>query len=275
MENQTRTVFYDKELELEAYSFKGVSQSFSKHFHDYYVIGFVDEGSRDMECEKQSFRISKGDILLFNPGDKHSCLQNDGGTFDYRAFNIKPSKMNGLYREITGKSGGLRFQINVISSGELYSCLSGLHDLIMSGSEVLEKEELLLYAMGQLFDECGEPWENNGAEENTDIGKACEYINAHFSEKITLDCLCRETAMSRAGLLRCFAAHKGISPYRYLENIRLGKAKELLENGVSPVETAMSTGFSDQSHFTNFFKSCIGLTPSRYSKIFGVTAHEK
>ena len=44
--------------------------------------------------------------------------------------------------------------------------------------------------------------------------------------------------------------------------------KKLLEKGVAPVDAAVTTGFSDQSHFSNFFKEFIGLTPKQYQRIF-------
>ena len=42
----------------------------------------------------------------------------------------------------------------------------------------------------------------------------------------------------------------------------------MLESGTSIIETAMETGFVDQSHFSKFFKNFIGLTPRQYMKIF-------
>ena len=60
----------------------------------------------------------------------------------------------------------------------------------------------------------------------------------------------------------------GITPYRYLQSVRIEKAKEFLEHGSSLLETAIQTGFSDQSHFTNTFHAFIGLTPGAYRKIF-------
>ena len=44
--------------------------------------------------------------------------------------------------------------------------------------------------------------------------------------------------------------------------------QKLLEQGVPPVEAALQTGFSDQSHFTNYFSRFIGLTPGAYQEIF-------
>lgn len=59
-----------------------------------------------------------------------------------------------------------------------------------------------------------------------------------------------------------------LTPYRYLENIRIGAAKKLLEQGAAPIDAALQTGFSDQSHFTNYFNSFIGLAPGIYRDIF-------
>lgn len=61
---------------------------------------------------------------------------------------------------------------------------------------------------------------------------------------------------------------KGVTPYSYLEKIRIGEAKKLLEQGFPPIEAALRTGFSDQSHFTNYFNRFIGLSPGVYREIF-------
>jgi transcriptional regulator GlxA family with amidase domain len=53
-----------------------------------------------------------------------------------------------------------------------------------------------------------------------------------------------------------------------LETIRINEAKKLLSNGVSVLDAAIETGFSDQSHFTNYFTSFIGLAPGVYREIF-------
>ena len=42
MLNETRTVCFDTELNIEAYNFKGIMQKFPNHFHDYYVVGFIE-----------------------------------------------------------------------------------------------------------------------------------------------------------------------------------------------------------------------------------------
>jgi transcriptional regulator GlxA family with amidase domain len=93
-------------------------------------------------------------------------------------------------------------------------------------------------------------------------------MEEHFAERLCLDQICRQVGLSKSTLLRAFTKSKGVTPYNYLENIRIGAAKKLLEQGAPPVEAALQTGFSDQSHFTNYFSRFIGLAPGVYREIF-------
>ena len=90
----------------------------------------------------------------------------------------------------------------------------------------------------------------------------------HFKERIYLDQICRCAGLSKSTLLCAFTKSKGVTPYRYLETIRINEAKKLLAEGMTPVEAAIETGFSDQSHFSNYFNQFIGLTPGIYREIF-------
>jgi AraC-like DNA-binding protein len=268
MKREIRTVVYDKILQIEAYRFEGIVQPFPNHFHEHYVIGFVENGKRCLFCKDQKYNIKKGDIILFNPGDNHACVQSNHETFDYRGFNISKSIMLDLAEEITGKRELPRFSKNVIYNDEISCYLQPLHEMIMNGTSDLEKEESLLFLLSALIQNYGQSFENCISECPKEIEKACEFIRQHFNERIYLDQLCHHTGLSKSTLLRAFTKSKGITPYRYLETIRINKAKTLLENGVQPIEAAIQTGFSDQSHFTNYFNRFIGLSPGVYRNIF-------
>lgn len=268
MKQETRTIRYDENLRLEAYCFEGISQPFPIHFHDYYVIGLMEKGKRSLICENKNFVIGEGDILLFNPQDKHACIQADTDPLGYRAFNIKVEVMDNLVREITGQQFKLSFRKNVVRDAELFFALQKLHQAVMSERKEFEKEELLLLTMEQMIQEYGKPFDNSVAGFSAEIEKACAYMKQNYATNISLNQLCGLTALSKATLIRSFAKAKGMSPYRFLENIRLSEAKKLLEQGALPIDAACNTGFSDQSHFTNFFKDYIGLTPKQYRDIF-------
>ncbi|WP_251390413.1 helix-turn-helix domain-containing protein [Mediterraneibacter agrestimuris] len=268
MKKETRTVVYDDELRLEAYRFEGTQQPFPNHFHEYYVIGFVESGERCLSCKNNEYAIQKGNVLLFNPGDNHACVQNDGGTLDYRGFNISKEVMLDLTEEVTGKRELPGFSENVIFDEEVICYLHPLHEMVMKGLCDFGKEENLLLLISMLIQRYGQPFENCIPECREEIEKACRFMEQHFAERIYLDQICRYAGLSKSTLLRAFTKSKGVTPYSYLENIRIGEAKKLLEQGFPPIEAALRTGFSDQSHFTNYFNRFIGLSPGVYREIF-------
>lgn len=102
MTNEFRTICYDKDLKIEAYHFEGIIQKFPNHFHDYYVIGFIEKGQRHLLCNNHEHILNPGDITIFNPQDTHTCEQMDGKTMDYRCINIQPDIMKQIVSEIMG-----------------------------------------------------------------------------------------------------------------------------------------------------------------------------
>lgn len=268
MKKEIKTVVYDDELRLEAYRFEGTKRPFPNHFHEYYVLGFVEGGRRILSCKNTEYTIEKGNIVLFHPGDNHGCVQIDGGRFDYRGFHISKEIMADLTEEITGKRELPGFSQNVIYDEEAAGYMRPLHEMIMEGGEGFGKEEGLLLLISMLMEKYGQPFECCIPECREEIEKACAYMEQHFAERIYLDRICRYAGLSKSTLLRAFTKEKGITPYRYLETIRINEAKRLLGEGMTPSRAAMETGFGDQSHFTNYFNSVIGLAPGMYREIF-------
>lgn len=268
MKKEVRTVCYDEELRIEAYHFQGLVKPFPNHFHEYYVIGFVEKGKRCMTCRGTEYVIGKGDIVFFHPGDSHACIQCDGGAFDYRGFHVSKETMLELALEVTRRKELPGFSAHVIKDGELVCCLRELHRMVVGGEPEFRKEETLLMMIALLWERYGQPFENCIPECREEIERACAFLQEHFSERISLDQICRTAGLGKSTLLRAFTQEKGVTPYRYLENIRVGEARKLLEQGMTPLEAAMRTGFSDQAHFTNFFSAFIGCSPGAYRNIF-------
>ena len=269
MQKEVRIVCYDEQLKLDAYRFQGYQRSFPNHFHEYYVLGFVEDSQRLLTYQNREYLVEEGDLLLFNPRDIHSCRQVGDRPLDYRALNVGPDTMKRLAEEITGKSGLPVFAQPVVRNRELAALLKELHQIVMAGEQDFRKEELLLLLLQQIFHEYAAlALDGAPPDPDAEIERICRYLEEHYAEPVTLDGLSAMANRSKYYFLRLFTKEKGISPYRYLENIRISQAKKLLEQGVLPQEAAARTGFSDQSHFTNYFREFIGLTPKQYYNIF-------
>lgn len=269
MANEVRTLYLDSELNIEAYRFKGIMQKFPSHFHEYYVIGFIEEGQRSLVCKGEEYIINPGDLLLFNPYDTHSCEQIDGKTLDYRCINVTPEIMKKVVLEINGRECLPCFNQNVLYKSELVDYLRELHLKISQDESELIKEELFLYLLDELIQKHSDlPTIPPASESTQEIKAVCSYLKVNYTKMITLNDLSAISRWSKYHLLRTFTKKMGISPNSYLETIRVNHAKKLLEQGVKPLEVTFLTGFSDQSHLTKFFKRQVGLTPKQYMRIF-------
>ena len=268
-EQEQRHVYYDRDLDIEAYNLSGIVQKFPNHFHEYYVIGFIEGGKRHLWCKGKEYDTSAGDLILFNPRDNHYCAPVNGELLDYRAVNIKPEVMSRAVKEITGEAYMPYFTENVVYKSDIAQSVQDLYRAVLNDAPLLEKEENLFFLLDQILREYASDFESADVlRPNRQIQSLCQYMEEHFAENVTLDELLSMTDFGKSYLLRSFTRQTGVSPYRYLQTIRLDKAKRFLEEGIAPIDAAGVAGFSDQSHFTHFFKEFIGLTPKQYQRIF-------
>jgi len=267
MEKEMRTAVYDVALQVEAYWFTGVMQRFPNHFHEHYVIGFIEKGSRYLYCGNLEYTVEPGDLLLLNPRDSHACVQADNSSLDYRCINIQPAVLQKVAFEITGRDEPPRFSPNVIYKSELVAPLRELHQILLREQADFQKEELFLFLLEQLLEEHTGEYDAQGRQ-SEQVRAIAEYLAGHYDKPVTLEELGALTGLSKYTLLRRFTREKGISPYSYLCTLRIDQAKRLLHQGEPPMEVALSCGFSDQSHFSNVFKKLIGITPGQYRRIF-------
>ena len=62
-------------LGVEAYRLTGRERPFPRHFHDYYVIGYMEAGERTLSCGDREYRVGGGALLLFQPPMRPDSLR--------------------------------------------------------------------------------------------------------------------------------------------------------------------------------------------------------
>ena len=94
---------------------------------------------------------------------------------------------------------------------------------------------------------------------------AREYIDSHYGEKLTLEQIAARVYINPSYLSRIFTEVEGIGLNKYLQKIRIEKAKELLQNPAYKVyEVADLVGYPNFQHFLKIFKKLENTTPSKY-----------
>lgn len=252
METISRTIRHDEVLGLEAFCLQGYSQPFPRHFHDYYVLGFVVSGERELLCNGLNLQVFPGNLLIFNPRDNHECVSTPRAPFlHYLGFNILKKRMEEISMELTGESCLPQFKPTVFSDESAGSTFLELHQLIMQRSEELRKGELFYILFSRLFGNYAQTSLRSFPLRSTQIKEACEYLESHASETITLDDICQRVSVSKSSLIRSFSKQLGLTPHSYLMSIRVKEAQTFLKQGIPPSLAALKSGFADQAHFSN------------------------
>jgi len=94
-----------------------------------------------------------------------------------------------------------------------------------------------------------------------------EFIEENLDRNLSLETMAAEVIVSPRYLPRAFKTAIGQSPHRYVLARRIERAKELLRSTDMPiVDVALASGFSSQSHLSNWFLREVGISPAAYRR---------
>lgn len=95
------------------------------------------------------------------------------------------------------------------------------------------------------------------------LARLREYVVSHLDRPIEVAALARLAGLSPFHFSRVFARSVGVTPHRYVVQLRLQRAIELLQEGrLSLADIAACTGFADQSHLSRWVRRVHGVSPS-------------
>jgi AraC-like DNA-binding protein len=99
-----------------------------------------------------------------------------------------------------------------------------------------------------------------------------EYVDAHLGSRLDVHALARVVGLSASQFSRRFHKTVGVSPYRYVVQCRVIRARELLAmTQLSLTEIALTSGFADHSHFSRRFNEFTGVPPKVFRRLAGGT----
>jgi transcriptional regulator GlxA family with amidase domain len=101
---------------------------------------------------------------------------------------------------------------------------------------------------------------------------AASLMEAHVDEKLSLDDIARRIGLSRRQLERLFRQHLGRHPGRYYRELRLNRARQLLQQtNLTVMAITVSCGFQSAAHFSTCYKELFGHPPSAERRLAGRT----
>ena len=100
------------------------------------------------------------------------------------------------------------------------------------------------------------------------VMRAVEYMNATLAENPGLTDVAAEVGLTPYHFSRSFKAATGVSPHQYIIELRLTRAREMLQQSNVPLaDVAYAVGFSSQAHMTDTFRKKVGVTPAKLRSV--------
>lgn len=144
------------------------------------------------------------------------------------------------------------------ATAELSASISELDRLCQSGSTVISRSAAGYSALSQWLATVF------GASDSPAVAIR-QYLEAHFSEPLSLDDIGRHVGMDRFALCRYYRQNQGITVMEQLKRIRVAKAKQYLRHmSCSIEEVGAMCGYNSHSYFGKIFREETGRSPREY-----------
>jgi AraC family transcriptional regulator len=99
------------------------------------------------------------------------------------------------------------------------------------------------------------------------VRRVCDLLRSSLAENVALSELAASVGLSPYHFLRAFKAAVGVPPHGYQVQLRLHRARQLLETTDEPVtEIAARVGYSDPGYLARLFRKHFGTTPAAYRR---------
>ena len=243
-----------------------VRQRFAPHLHDTYAIGVMESGAATCRSRGGESTHAPGDLITIEPEQVHTGEPLSAEGWSYRMLYIPREVMA---RAVDGDELPC-FANTGTPDLELSARIARVHALLEQGADPLHQEVALLATLRSIVERHAQQSSSAPACASPHaLHRARDYLDAHFAEPVCLADLARVAEMSAFHLIRQFRRYYGVPPHRYLDLVRVQRAKLMLQKGARISDTAFATGFSDQSHLTRQFKRVHGVTPGSYAKSYG------
>ena len=237
---------------LEMFSSENENDYFPFHFHDYFCVSLITNGTEILKNTEQEFIAPAGTISITQAGEVHRNYSLSDSGYSYSTVYLNPDVLTHF-----NKGGKIEMLERVIYDRTIFRRLQALFNQPTKELAMWEEAFRRLSAHGVQPSQ-KDLWVST-------FYRLDEIIEAHPNTPIDTDWLSRKFCMSKYHFIREFKKAKGVTPQTYIMLYRLGNAKKMLLEKASIRDIAYSNGFCDPSHFTNSFKKYFGISPSGYT----------
>lgn len=220
------------------------------HTHEEWEFIYIARGSGSIYAPSQTLSPRTHHVFVYPPGLPLAAVSNPEDPAEVIFMLVQtqgpPLPSVRLLTDTTGEFGWLCQRI------ESEFASRGITDLAQAYTKAF------LYLVERALN-------SDVSIEYDAVERAVQYIRANYESSIGLDELAAIACVSKCHLVHRFKAKLGISPLRYIREVRVDSAKRLLATTDIPVrEIAERVGFRNPLYFSRIFKHVTGLSPTAF-----------
>lgn len=229
---------------------------------DSFLIVYVVSGSGTLEYDGKKYSVKKGACFFIDCMKRHSYYSGSANPWSLLWVHFNGATSKQYFDVFYKRSTPVYYPQDALKTeSTLRECIEVNREHNFDGE--IRSSMLVMSLLTQALN--GRT--RRAAQVNETALRTKQYINNHFTEKITLDWIESELYMSRFHIEKEFKKYYGITIFEYIISKRINLAKRLLRfTDKSIEEIALMCGFSDQSYFNRQFKKAEGMTGSAFRK---------
>ena len=250
------------------FAFQSNVIAFPLHWHDPVELLRIKEGSLTLSCANHHLVLQPGDVGIISSKLLHTGIAGPEGVLydvilvDY-ALLCNNTKIANTYLQPLC-DGSCLFE-PLIQNAQLNDLLDASVEARRNPGKQhpLQVLSMLYELAGMLYQHCTIQ-DVLGLPVQKQLGPVIDYINEHYTEDISSASLSRQFGHEEAYFCRKFKKHTGLTIMKYIQILRMEKARKLLvETELSVQDIATCCGFADAAYFNNCFKKLYRITPSQ------------
>jgi AraC-like DNA-binding protein len=255
------------------------------------LIYFIKSGELHILEGGIKYSLKKGDIMILQPGIEHVGFQKACCDYYYIHFS-QPGIMRIPHEEsidlaqkviLGNDENPFCYMPNHYNLSNDYTFLHTVHVMNEMVEEYMRKSANYRYLIAcELFklfvrvsrEYCLAELRNHGVSNPKSyikVHQLLNYIHQHYHQKITSEQIESEFELNFDYFNRIFHQLTGYTIYKYLNQVRITKAKELIgATSIKFSEIGYLVGLNDPYYFSKLFKKYTGLSPMQYYKSLNI-----
>lgn len=252
-----------------------ISLPVTVHSHNYYQFIYCQKGVGKIEIGDRVYSAVPGRAYLVLPMERHGIMPNDSLRLIEVKFTVSDESFEKSLSQLPSEieideHPSLRISFKDVAkeglsqksySSEATNCALMLFLIRLLRQYDVKSSEGISHSI--YFDTPNRKTKNDDRE--IEFFKIIDYIEKHLSEPISVDELSKLAHFEKSYLTVKFKEIWGISPMKYVNWLRIERAKVLIAmTDMSITDIAREVGFGSVHYFSRYFKEKENITPNEY-----------